>query len=155
MSRTALSMTQICPGQRSAWLSYVPDSAQQSAWLSYVRDSTQHDSALSRTSLSMTQPCPGQHSAWLSYVPDSNQVSLSAVPYSAQHDLATYVPDSNQVSLSAVIFNVTITGLKWRPVVVQLKMKIGNGYVKNEDFLMHGYVKNEDWLIVTLKQKTN
>ena len=56
LSRAALSLTQLRPGQRSAWLSSVPDSAQP-------------DSSLSRTALSLTHLGPGRHSAWLISLP--------------------------------------------------------------------------------------
>ena len=45
LSRTALSLTQLCPGQRSAWLISVPDSAQP-------------DSSRSRTALSLAHFSP-------------------------------------------------------------------------------------------------
>ena len=61
LSRTALSLAQLCPGQRSASLCSVPDSAQP-------------DSAPSRTALSLTHLCPGQRSAWLISVPDGPQL---------------------------------------------------------------------------------
>ena len=55
---TVLSLTQLCSGQRWAWLSSVLDSAEL-------------DSALFWTVLSLTQLCNGQRWAWLSSVLDS------------------------------------------------------------------------------------
>ena len=75
------------PGNRSVWLSSVPDSAKydsslsltaldmthhcprlHSTWLTTVPDSARHDSSLSLTALDMTHHCPG--STWLITVPD-------------------------------------------------------------------------------------
>ena len=79
LSGTALSSTQRCPGQSSAWLSAVWDSVQldsrgsgqRSVWLNAVPDSAQLDSKLHL----------GQCSAWLSALMLSIQCSagLNAV----------------------------------------------------------------------------
>ena len=93
LSRTALSMTQFCHVQHSAWLSAVLYSAQ-------------HGSVLSRTAFSMTQCCPVQSSAWLSAVPYSVQLnsvvfitSLSHVCHVDKDMKNNYVDSFNLVTL--------------------------------------------------------
>ena len=56
--KTALNLTQCCPGQLSFWLSAV--------W-----DSYQNDSVFFETAVLLTQRCLGQPSVWLSTVRDS------------------------------------------------------------------------------------